>query len=50
MTTVKFAPNDQDKQVTFEASIEALSKPITITIAFEVNSVSTSQTLSAMMK
>ena len=49
MTTITFVPTDQDKEVTCEASNEALSEPIRKTVVIEVNSESTYKTSSATM-
>ena len=38
MTTITFVPNHQDKEVTCEASHEALSEPIRRTVVIEVES------------
>jgi len=49
MTTITFVPTDQDKEVTCEASNEALSEPIRKTVVIDVNSESTYKTSSATM-
>ena len=50
MTTITFVPTDQDKEVTCEASNEALSKPIRKTVVIEVDSdISTIQAYSAAL-